>query len=115
MSLSAVHCSTNQPNDQSTKLSTHQISDAVTARRLWKIKNTRCQPQGSSAPAWPEIIACDVRGRGLLQTDRRTYITTGIYIASFAFTGSVCTEFTHAIYAATADFSASARPGVLEN
>jgi len=42
--------------------------------------------------AWPElIIACDVRGRVLLQTDRqkdKTDITTGLHIASFAFTGA---------------------------
>jgi len=29
-----------------------------------------------------------VRGRGLLQTDRRTDITTGLHIAFFAFTGA---------------------------
>jgi len=53
--------------------------------------STRCQSPGSSASTWFElIIACDVRGHGLLQTDRqtdrRTDITTGLYIASFTFT-----------------------------
>jgi len=49
---------------------------------------TRCRSPGSFASAWPElIIACDVRGRGLLQTDR-TDITTRLHVASFAFTGA---------------------------
>jgi len=35
-------------------------------------QKTRCWSPGSFASAWPElIIACDVRGRGLLQTDRQ--------------------------------------------
>jgi len=66
---------------------------------------TRCWSLGSSASPWPEliiaydvsrlddewpelIIACDVGGCGLLHTDRRTDITTGLHIASFAFTGA---------------------------
>jgi len=41
---------------------------------------------GSFASTWPElIIACDVRGHDLLQTDMRTDITTGLHIASDAF------------------------------
>jgi len=32
----------------------------------------RCQSLGSFASIWPELlIACDVRGRGILQTDRQ--------------------------------------------
>jgi len=43
---------------------------------------------GSFASAWLELItACDVRGHGLLQTDRRTDITTGLHTVSFTFTG----------------------------
>jgi len=58
---------------------------------LEKIFNTtRGQSLGSFASAWPKlIIGCDVRGHGLLQTDR-TDITTGLHIGSFASTGSGC-------------------------
>jgi len=40
---------------------------------------------GRFASAWPElIIACDVRGRGLLQTDGRPVdVTTGLRIVAF--------------------------------
>jgi len=49
---------------------------------------TRCRSPGSFASAWPDlIIACGVRERGLLQTDRKTDTTTGLHIASFAFIG----------------------------
>jgi len=86
---------------------------------------TRCWLPERFASAWPKlIIACDVRGRGewlhrcswpplvrpigsLLahsmhsdyrQTDRRTDITTGIHIASFAFTGSDAKKTLHLIF-----------------
>jgi len=40
---------------------------------FYKSNETRCRSPGSFASAWPElIIACDVRGRGLLQIDRQT-------------------------------------------
>jgi len=52
------------------------------------MRQTRCQSLESFASAWPElIIACDVRGRGLLQTDGQTDITTALHTASSAFTG----------------------------
>jgi len=53
------------------------------------ITKTRCWSPESFASVWPElIIIYDVRERGLLQTDRRTDITTGLHIASFVFTGA---------------------------
>jgi len=64
---------TSKPSDQLT-----QINSNVLTHKQW---TTRCQSPGSLVSAWPElIIACDVRGRGLLQTEGHN--------VSFAFTGN---------------------------
>jgi len=94
----------------------HNTQTLKTYKIFKNIRNqTRCRLPESFPSAWPElIIACDVKGRGewrhrcswrLLQlacaayrltyskhsdyrqTDRRTDITTGSHIASFAFIG----------------------------
>jgi len=52
------------------------------------VGNGKKRGGGGGGGGW-QGIACDVRGRGLLnrQTDRRTDITTGLHIVSFTFTG----------------------------
>jgi len=53
---------------------TQNLPDIVLSSKFERINvnKTRCRLQGSFASAWPElIIACDVRERSLLQTDRQ--------------------------------------------
>jgi len=85
------------------------VAETANCSTVWQLsENYGCRSPERFASAWPElIIACDARGvtsswqqpacaayigslpthSGYRQTDRRTDITTGLYIASFAFTG----------------------------
>jgi len=66
----------------------------ATVAKQYNYQETRCRSPGSFASSWPElIIACDVRGRGLLQIEKDRHHNRVTYIASFAFTSSSSYSF----------------------